>query len=130
MHPLIRAVCLATCVLALGNAPSHAAETIAKFSGSESTRTRIFEVDGPWLLDWRLNSNYRRQLGFELRLLDGDTGRFDSWIFQRRRSVGNGLKLFSEPGRYRFEIVASFADWQLEVIELTEDEAAEYTAAE
>lgn len=101
-------------------------QEIVRFEGNRSTRTQTFEVNGPWLLDWRINSDYRRQAGFELRLLDGDSSQFHSQIMKARQ-IGNGLKLFDEPGRFRFEIVSNYTDWTLKVIQLTEEEADRYT---
>ncbi|MEJ2534764.1 MAG: hypothetical protein P8008_04695, partial [Gammaproteobacteria bacterium] len=34
-----------------------AAETVAEFSGSSSRTTAEFEVEAPWLLDWRVSSD-------------------------------------------------------------------------
>ena len=33
---------------------------VREFSGSQSTTTSEFEVKAPWILDWRINSNYGR----------------------------------------------------------------------
>ena len=43
------------------------AETlIREFSGSRSMTTSEFEVKAPWILDWRINSNYRENMGLEI----------------------------------------------------------------
>ena len=107
-----------------------AEEEITRFKGGRSTQTAIFEVDGPWLLDWRTNSDYRGYAAFELTLLDGPTRRFHSRIMKRGRWLGNGLKLFEEGGRYRFDVVSTFTDYTLIVIQLTEEEAAAYSSAQ
>ena len=111
--------------LLIAAAAANAGEVVARFSGSGNTTTAAFEVDGPWLLDWRINSDYRMQSAFELHLINAETGFFDSRILKTQR-VGNGLKLFRETGRFRFEISANFTDWNLTVTQLTEEEAAEY----
>ncbi len=105
-----------------------AGEVIAEFNGSRNARTAIFEVDGPWLLEWRINSNYRMQQAFELNLINAETGFFDSRILQTKRT-GSGLKLFRNEGRFRFEISANFTDWYLTVEQLTEEEAEKYRPA-
>lgn len=119
----------ALAILGAGVAQTAAAgEVIAEFSGSRNARTASFEVDGPWLLEWRINSDYRMQQAFELNLINAETGFFDSRILQTRR-VGSGLKLFRNTGRFRFEVSANFTDWYLTVEQLTEEEAAQYRAA-
>lgn len=105
-----------------------AGEVIAEFSGSRNARTATFEVDGPWLLEWRINSSYRMQQAFQLNLVNAETGFFDSRILQTRR-VGSGLKLFRNTGRFRFEVSANFTDWFLTVEQLTEEEAERYRSA-
>lgn len=105
-----------------------AGEVIAEFSGSRNARTATFEVDGPWLLEWRINSDYRMQQAFELNLINAETGFFDSRILQTRRP-GSGLKLFRNTGRFRFEVSANFTDWFLTVEQLTEEEAEQYRPA-
>lgn len=124
-----RTLFTALAVLAAGlcNAAS-AGEVIAEFKGSRNARTAIFETDGPWLLEWRINSNYRMQQAFELNLINAETGFFDSRILQTKRT-GSGLKLFRNEGRFRFEISANFTDWYLTVEQLTEEEAEKYLPA-
>ncbi|MEM7763190.1 MAG: hypothetical protein AAF290_03855 [Pseudomonadota bacterium] len=118
---------LALLALIMANA-GHAGEVILDVSGNRSTTTRSFEVEGPWLLEWRVNSDFRDQTGFELNLMNADTGFFESRILLTRRT-GNGLKLFSETGRFQFEVVSNFADWYLTVEALSEEEAAAYREA-
>lgn len=125
--PLRARIAGALVALALAAAAGGAAagDVVATFSGSRNTTTASFEVDGPWLLEWRINSDYRMQSAFELNLIDGETGFFDSRILRTKR-VGRGLKLFRETGKFRFEISANFTDWHLKVEQLTEEEAAAY----
>ncbi|MEO0345101.1 MAG: hypothetical protein AAF229_02485 [Pseudomonadota bacterium] len=115
-----------TLLLALVAGSASAGEVIAKFSGSRGKTTVAFETDGPWLLEWRINSEYVRQSSFELNLINADTGLFDSRILQTKR-LGNGLKLFRQEGRWRFEVSGNFTDWYLTVEQLTEAEAEQYT---
>ena len=53
---------------------SKAAELIREFSGKRSITTSEFEVKAPWILDWRINSNYRETMGLEVSLVDAKTG--------------------------------------------------------
>ena len=63
------------------------AELIGKFTGSGSGETAEFEVQAPWLLDWRVNSDYPQMLGIEVSL-QNDLPRaeeeleifFDQWL--------------------------------------------------
>lgn len=115
----------AIAVLLAAAVPATAGEVIAEFSGNGNKRTVAFETEGPWLLAWRINSDFRMQQMFELNLINADTGFFDSRIL-RTRKPGNGLKLFRQEGRFQFEVSATFTDWYLTVEQLTEEEAAEY----
>ncbi len=116
---------LAAIALLALSATATAGEVIAEFSGDRNTRTATFETDGPWLLQWRVNSDFRMQSAFELNLIDAESGFFDSRVLRMRRS-GNGLKLFRNEGRFRFEVSANFANWSLKIEQLTEEEAEAY----
>ena len=105
-------------------ASASAGEIIATFEGSGDRTTRTFEVDGPWLLTWRVSSEYRMQTAFELTLLNGDTGLFESRVLRIRRTA-SGLKLFEETGRFQFRVNANFADWYLQIEQISEAEKAE-----
>jgi hypothetical protein len=108
-------------VLASLAASAGAGEIIATFEGSGDRTTRTFEVDGPWLLTWRVSSEYRMQTAFELTLLNGDTGLFESRVLKIRRTA-NGLKLFEERGKFQFRVNANFADWYLQIEQISEAE--------
>ncbi|MEO0615213.1 MAG: hypothetical protein AAFY69_03670 [Pseudomonadota bacterium] len=120
-----RLIVTATLLLTAVSGSAGAGEVIAEFSGSRAKTTVAFETDGPWLLEWRINSEYRRQSSFELNLINAETGLFDSRILQTKR-LGNGLKLFRQEGRWRFEVSGNFTDWYLTVEQLTEAEAEQY----
>lgn len=101
-------------------------QVVAEFSGNNNTTTREFEVQGPWILNWRVTGNYTGSVGFELALLDGKT-RMHKGVILRIRHRDNGVKLFEESGTFRFRISSGLADWHLKVEEITEEEAALYT---
>lgn len=101
-----------------------AAEPKFQFRGTDNDITREFEVKAPWILRWRVGSDYPRSLGFELSLIDAVT-RYQHSRIMKLKSTGSGTKLFSESGRFRFSISATLADWDLRVIELTQAEADE-----
>jgi hypothetical protein len=118
--------CLAALTLMLGAGPSGAERTIVEFKGRGNLTTAEFKVQAPWILDWRINSDYDHQISFDLDLIDGRTGMLKGSIL-RTKSIGNGVRLFNESGRYRFRINGSFMNWHLKVKQLTRAEAALYT---
>ena len=99
---------------------------IREFQGSSSITTPEFNVKAPWILDWRVNGEYSKVIGFEIDLLNAKTGLHAGRILKTKR-VGNGVKLFNTSGRFKLRIDASLARWQIKVEELTEEQAAEYT---
>jgi hypothetical protein len=113
-------------LLLLPGVPAGAEQLIAEFKGSGNRTTAEFTVRGPWILDWRINSEYTRMLSFDLDLVDGRTGVLKGSVL-RTKSLGNGVRLFNDSGSYRFRINGSFIDWHLKVKKLTPAEAAEYT---
>ena len=118
---------LATALLTLliaGNVTAE--ELIAEFQGTGNQNTMSFEVAAPWILDWRINSDYDKMISFDLDLVDGTTGVLEGNILQAK-ALGNGVRMFNTSGRYRFRINASFIRWHLKVIKLTPEEAELYT---
>lgn len=118
--------CLAALTLMLGGGSSGAEQLIVEFKGRGNVTTAEFKVQAPWILDWRINSDYDRQLSFDLDLVDGRTGVLKGSIL-RTKSIGNGVRLFNESGSYRFRINGSFMNWHLKVKQLSRAEAALYT---
>ena len=117
--------CVALMLLLAAQSVS-AEELIVEFNGSGSRTTAEFKVQGPWILDWRINSDYTRMLSFDLDLVDGRTGVLKGSVLRTKR-LGNGVRLFNESGSYRFRINGSFIDWHLKVKELTPAEAELYS---
>ena len=99
---------------------------VREFSGSQSTTTSEFEVKAPWILDWRINSNYRENMGLEISLVDAKTGFMVGRIF-KSKYAGNGVKLFNESGRYRLRISSSFTNWNFKVSQISPSEAELYS---
>ncbi len=113
-------------MLLLATQSASAEELIVEFNGSGNRTTAEFKVQGPWILDWRINSDYTRMLSFDLDLVDGRTGVLKGSIL-RTKHLGNGVRLFNESGSFRFRINGSFIDWYLKVKKLTPAEAELYT---
>jgi hypothetical protein len=107
-------------------ATASAEQLVAEFKGSGNRTTAEFKVQGPWILDWRINSNYTHMLSFDLDLVDGRTGVLKGSVLRTKR-LGNGVRLFNESGSYRFRINGSFIDWHLKIRKLTPAEAEQYT---
>lgn len=119
--------CLLSWLLMIAfGATAHAENTVVEFKGSGNKTTAEFTVDAPWILDWRINSDYNKMISFDLDLVDGTTGILIGNI-KSAKSLGNGVSLFNTRGKYRFRINASFVRWHLKVKELTADEAELYT---
>ena len=112
-------------LLALFNA-AQAEELIAEFKGSGNRTTAEFRVEGPWIIDWRINSDYNKMVSFDLDLVDGQTGVLQG-VVVRSKALGDGVRMFNTSGRYRLRINGSFVRWHLKIKQLTPDEAALYT---
>lgn len=115
--------CLA---LLLSFGVASAEELIAEYQGSGNRTTVEFTVKAPWILDWRINSDFNKMVSFDLDLVDGRTGVLQGNIV-RAKALGNGVRLFNTSGKYRFRINASFIRWHLKVKQLTPAEAELYT---
>ncbi|MEM1260796.1 MAG: hypothetical protein AAGH76_00220 [Pseudomonadota bacterium] len=101
-----------------------AADVVRQFSGTRDTTTVEFEVSAPWVLDWRIGSDFPDATRFELWIVDAMTGYSKSRVMKVKKT-GSGKKLFLESGRMRFRVSASYANWYLKVSEITEKEANE-----
>ncbi len=124
IHALKR---LAACaVLGLSLNIASAEELIVELQGTGNQTTAEFTVKAPWILDWRINSDYNKMVSFDLDLVDGTTGVLEGNIL-RAKALGNGVRMFNTSGRYRFRVNASFIRWHLKVKELTAEEAKLYT---
>jgi hypothetical protein len=94
------------------------------FSGEGNGRTAVFETGGPWLLDWAISSDTPLLTVFEMRLHEAESGEYLGTLVELH-GIGNGLKLFEQGGAFEIGIVANNASWQLQVIEVSPDTAAE-----
>ena len=102
-----------------------AEELVREFSGDRSTETPEFEVKAPWLIDWRVNSDYPETMGVAVSLAYGGTDAYAGKVFKTKRP-GNGLRLMEESGRFRFKVDTAVAYWTLKVIQLSPEEAEQY----
>ncbi len=113
-------------VLGLSLNIASAEELVVDLQGTGNRTTAEFTVKAPWILDWRINSDYNKMVSFDLDLVDGTTGVLEGNIL-RAKALGNGVRMFNTSGKYRFRVNASFIRWHLKVKELTAEEAKLYT---
>ena len=99
---------------------------IRDFKGSQSITTSEFDVSSPWLIDWRVNSNYKENMALEVSLVDAKTGFLVGRIF-KTKYAGNGVKIFNDGCRYRLRISSSFTNWNFKIKEITISEAESYS---
>ena len=99
---------------------------VREFSGSRTTQTAEFEVEAPWLIDWRVNSNYEESMGLAIVLLN-EPSRTHAGTVMKTKYRGDGLRLMNESGRFSFKVDSVLADWTIKVIQLTPAEAERYT---
>ena len=118
-------------LIATATTPVTASELVREFKGSGNTTTAAFTVQSPWILDWRLDSDYEYQIALDMVLIDAATGGFIGGIKSGTRSNvsyrSNGVRLFHTGGRYKLRINSSLARWTLRIEQLTEEEAELYT---
>lgn len=103
-----------------------AAEPVREFRGARSTTTAEFEVQGPWILDWRTVTDYPGQMAVDISLVDARTGAFEGSVL-KTKWPGNGVRLFEQGGRFQFKVVSNLAEWVLKVEQITRQEAEQYT---
>lgn len=121
---------VASVVLVASFTTASAERLIAEFNGSGNKTTATFIVNAPWILDWRLNSEFSKMVSFDLDLVDGNTGVLKGSVLVRK-SLGpgleNGVRLFNQSGKFRFRVNGSLVQWYLKVKQLTPAEAELYT---
>ena len=99
---------------------------IREFKGDKSITTAEFAVKEPWILDYRVNSNFKESMGLEVSLVDAKTGFLIGRIL-KTKYAGNGVKMFDKSGRYRLRISSSLTNWNFKIKELSASEAELYS---
>jgi len=118
---------LATAALALLLASAASSRSLVReFSGDQSETTAEFKVDGPWLLDWRLDADYEHMVALDISLIDARTGQHMGRVLHTKYK-GNGLKLFDEGGIYKLRISSTLARWRVKIEQITPEEAVLFT---
>ena len=104
-------------------------ELIREFNGSESVTTDEFEVEAPWIVDWRTRGDYPGQMAVQIDLVSAPSGEYIGKIIVTKY-VDNGVRLFNEGGRFRFKVNSTLANWTIRVEKLTRQEAETYKPKE
>ncbi len=111
--------------------PAEGGQLVREFNGTGNTTTASFTVESPWILDWRLDSDYEMKIALDIVLVDAQTGRFVGGVKSGSRNNvtnrSNGVRLFKTGGRYKLRISSSLARWSIKIEQLTEEEAELYT---
>ena len=102
-----------------------AEQLVREFKGSRTMETAEFEVEGPWLIDWLVNSEFPDSMGLSIILLRAPAGLHEGNVVKTKYR-GNGLRLINESGRFRLKVDAVLANWTIKVIQLTPEEAEAY----
>jgi hypothetical protein len=98
---------------------------VREFSGDRTMQTAEFEVEAPWLIDWRVNSDYESSMGLTIVLLN-EPSRTHAGTVMKTKYRGDGLRLMDEGGRFSFKVDSVLAEWTIKVIQLTPAEAKRY----
>jgi hypothetical protein len=117
---------LAVTVLLTTLSVASAADRVREFKGTGNTTTAIFNVESPWLLDWRLDGDFDELVALDVTLVEANTGKHVGRVLHTKRK-GNGAKLFKSGGRYQLRISSSLARWTIKIDQLTPEEAELYT---
>ncbi len=112
-------------VLVALSGAAQAGDLVRQFSGDRSTQTAEFEVEAPWLIDWRVNSEFPSSMGISVVLLNAN-GAYEG-IVLKTKAPGNGVRLMERGGRYSLKIDSTVTRWVLKVEQLTPKEAELYT---
>jgi hypothetical protein len=129
MKGIVRFIVLT--LLATATTAVTASELVREFKGTGNTTTAAFSVESPWILDWRLDSDYEARIALDIVLIDAETGNFIGGVKSGTRNNityrSNGLRMFLTGGRYRLRISSSLARWSIKIEQLTDEEAELYT---
>ena len=120
---MLAVFCVVLCMLAPA---AGAEELVREFKGSRSTNTLEFDVRAPWIMDWRVTGEHSDDIAVDIALINANTGAFEGTAL-KTKDPGNGVRLFDLSGRFYFRVDATFMNWTLKIIQLTEEEAKLYT---
>lgn len=116
----------AAAVAVLLSSAVNSKSVVREFSGDKDAITAPFTVDGPWLLDWRLDTDYEHFAVLDISLIEAGTGRHIGRVLHTKYR-GNGLKLFEDGGTYQLRISSTLARWRVKIEQITPEEMEQYT---
>jgi len=122
-HVFITVFCA---VLGLAVQPLGAEELVTRFSGTGNANTAEFEVRAPWIMEWVVSGEEGQYEVIEIGLIDASTGLYEG-VALKSKTAGSGVRMFDKGGHFYFRVSASLMSWYINVKELTEQEAKEYT---
>lgn len=125
MRLFFKSLVIAAALLAVHSTAS-ASDRVREFKGTGNTTTAIFNVESPWILDWRLDGDFDELVALDVTLVEANTGKHIGRVLHTKRK-GNGVKLFKTGGRYQLRISSSLARWTIKIDQLTREEAELYT---
>ncbi|MDH3952865.1 MAG: hypothetical protein OEV03_01550 [Gammaproteobacteria bacterium] len=105
--------------------PASSKQLVRTFSGTSDTTTATFQVEAPWIIDWRLDGDYDAMVALDVTLVEARSGRHVGRVLHTKRR-GYGIKLFNQGGRYQLRVSGTLARWTLKIEQLTEEEAELY----
>lgn len=123
-----RQLALVVLALTLGMAAQDASaeRQVAEFTGKASGNTGEFDVRAPWIMDWLVAGEPGEYEVADIALVNANTGMFEG-VVVRSKTAGNGVRLFDKSGRYYFRVDSSMMNWRIKVVQLTPEEAEQYT---
>jgi len=121
-----RLIAITTLLLCSISFNAAAEELIRTFKGGSSAITAEFDAQAPWILDWRVTGEFSRDVAVDVALFNAGTGAYEG-VALHAESAGNGVRMFNESGRFYFRVDATFLNWTLKVVQLTREEAEQYT---
>ena len=119
-------LCAAMCCFVTA---AHGKTLVTEFTGTGNANIAEFEVQAPWLVDWRVTSEYKSGLAIEVSLVEAGTDLFVGYVLNTT-GTGNGVKRFDQSGRYYCRVTSNIVNWTLRVEEIREEEAKLYTPKE
>lgn len=105
--------------------PASSKQLVRTFTGTSDTTTASFQVEAPWIIDWRLDGDYDAMVALDVTLVEARSGRHIGRVLHTKRR-GHGIRLFNEGGRYQLRISGTLARWTIKIEQLTEEEAKLY----
>ena len=97
---------LAVAVLVFATvATASAGELVREFKGTGNMTTPAFSVESPWIIDWRLDSDYEMKIALDIVLLDAKTGRFLRTAYETLATAPWEFKI-SPGGRFAVHLTA------------------------